>query len=280
MRTYSIRGKHCPRALLTTHERSLPLLPPPPLLQSHRLPLLPAVLVVLASLWANAAAAKSDVEAAREQADKVKGLEGGANDYLTKPYDNKELILRVRNTLEWSRSQRQANPLTGLPGNQAIEAPAIAGLPAWYIEAQVRNFRGGVRGAHPDDYAGLRMRPMGRMMHDDQKLVNVTHYAATLDPVEPAATLEGDVARGKVHYDQVCVACHGADGRGNEALHAPPLLNNSDWYMVSQLKKFKSGLRGAKPEDTWGATMRSMSMTLEDEQHMRDVVAYVLTLRE
>ncbi len=165
-------------------------------------------------------------------------------------------------------------------GNQLIEAPAIAGLPAWYVEAQVRNFRGGVRGAHPDDYAGLRMRPMGRMMHDDQKLVDVTHYAASLDPVMPAATLQGDAARGKEHYQQVCVTCHGADGRGNEALHAPPLLNNSDWYMVAQLKKFKSGLRGAKAGDTWGATMRSMSMTLEDEQHMQDVVAYVLTLRK
>jgi cytochrome c553 len=165
-------------------------------------------------------------------------------------------------------------------GNQAFEAPAIAGLPAWYVEAQVRNFRGGVRGAHPDDYAGLRMRPMARMLPQDQKLVDVTHYVASLDPVMPEATLTGDAARGKLHYDQVCVTCHAADGSGNEALHAPPLLYNSDWYMVAQLQKFKSGIRGAKPGDTWGATMRSMSMTLEDEQHMRDVVAYVLTLRK
>jgi diguanylate cyclase (GGDEF)-like protein len=56
-----------------------------------------------------------------EVTDKVRGLQGGANDYLTKPYDNKELIARIQNMLEWSRVQRQANPLTGLPGNQAIE---------------------------------------------------------------------------------------------------------------------------------------------------------------
>lgn len=61
------------------------------------------------------------VTAKGEQVDRVRGLEGGANDYLTKPYDHTELVLRVRNTLEWSRSQRQANPLTGLPGNRAIE---------------------------------------------------------------------------------------------------------------------------------------------------------------
>ena len=61
------------------------------------------------------------VTAKGEIADKVKGFQGGANDYLTKPYDNKELVARVQRMLDWSRAQRQANPLTGLPGNQAIE---------------------------------------------------------------------------------------------------------------------------------------------------------------
>lgn len=59
--------------------------------------------------------AKSDVS------EKVRGLEGGANDYLVKPYSNEELLLRVRNVLEWNIRQREANPLTGLPGNTAIE---------------------------------------------------------------------------------------------------------------------------------------------------------------
>jgi PleD family two-component response regulator len=52
--------------------------------------------------------------------DKVAGLEGGANDYVTKPWEQKELIVRVRNVLEWSRQQRSASPLTGLPGNLTI----------------------------------------------------------------------------------------------------------------------------------------------------------------
>ncbi len=49
------------------------------------------------------------------------GLEGGANDYLVKPYSNDELLLRVKNVLEWNIKQKEANPLTGLPGNTAIE---------------------------------------------------------------------------------------------------------------------------------------------------------------
>ena len=56
-----------------------------------------------------------------EQEDRIRGLVGGANDYLTKPYELEELPARVRNILQWSRMQRAANPLTGLPGNIAIE---------------------------------------------------------------------------------------------------------------------------------------------------------------
>lgn len=56
--------------------------------------------------------------------DKLSGLDSGANDYLTKPYALDELLVRVRNILHWSRLQREANPLTGLPGNVAIEAEA------------------------------------------------------------------------------------------------------------------------------------------------------------
>lgn len=55
------------------------------------------------------------------QSDKIAGLEGGANDYVTKPWERRELMLRVKNVLEWSRQQRSASPLTGLPGNLSID---------------------------------------------------------------------------------------------------------------------------------------------------------------
>ena len=55
------------------------------------------------------------------EADKVKGLRGGANDYVLKPFNHDELLLRVSNLLEATRREREANPLTGLPGNRAID---------------------------------------------------------------------------------------------------------------------------------------------------------------
>lgn len=54
--------------------------------------------------------------------DRREGLSRGANDYITKPFDPRELRLRIHNLLEWSRAQRAANPLTGLPGNLSINA--------------------------------------------------------------------------------------------------------------------------------------------------------------
>ena len=56
-----------------------------------------------------------------EERDKVKGLAGGANDYVVKPFNHDELLLRVSNLLEATRREREANPLTGLPGNRAID---------------------------------------------------------------------------------------------------------------------------------------------------------------
>jgi diguanylate cyclase (GGDEF)-like protein len=53
---------------------------------------------------------------------RIDGLKNGANDFLNKPFVSEELLLRVRNTLQHNQKHRDANPLTGLPGNHAIES--------------------------------------------------------------------------------------------------------------------------------------------------------------
>ncbi|MFO0597819.1 MAG: c-type cytochrome [Myxococcaceae bacterium] len=162
-------------------------------------------------------------------------------------------------------------------GQEKIAAPAIAGLPAWYVEAQLVKFRTGVRGAHPDDLEGLRMRPMSRQMMDEGEVKSVAAYVSSLTPKKQTPTLKGDAAAGAASY-ATCLACHGPDGKGNQALNAPPIAGQYDWYLVSQLHKFKKGIRGANPKDVTGGQMRPMSMTLADDQAVLNVVAHIQTL--
>ncbi|PQQ66144.1 response regulator [Acetivibrio saccincola] len=53
---------------------------------------------------------------------KLEGLELGADDYIIKPFNSRELVSRVRNTLKRIDRNRWANPLTGLRGNIEIQA--------------------------------------------------------------------------------------------------------------------------------------------------------------
>jgi cytochrome c553 len=163
-------------------------------------------------------------------------------------------------------------------GNPAFLAPSIAGLPQWYVVGQLNKFRAGYRGGHFDDIAGMRMRPMSLALENDADVVAVSAYVASLPPVVNAPVVTGgDPAKGQVLYAP-CAACHGPDGAGVEVVLGPPLAHTSDWYLLTQLANFRAGVRGTKPGDTSGALMRPMSMTLPDEQAIKDVIAYIHTL--
>src|SRR5215468_4054175 len=53
--------------------------------------------------------------------DRVKGLEAGANDYLAKPFDLRELAARVKALIRSAKRERDRNPTTNLPGSTAVE---------------------------------------------------------------------------------------------------------------------------------------------------------------
>jgi DNA-binding response OmpR family regulator len=56
----------------------------------------------------------------RERRDRLHGLELGADDYITKPFDIQELRLRVKNTLVRCSSSGLANPVTQLPDGTSV----------------------------------------------------------------------------------------------------------------------------------------------------------------
>lgn len=52
--------------------------------------------------------------------DKVEGIDAGADDYMVKPFEPKELLARIRMIIRRTERDLEANPLTRLPGNISI----------------------------------------------------------------------------------------------------------------------------------------------------------------
>ena len=101
--------------------------------------------------------------------------------------------------------------------------------------------------------------------------------AIVLGIATAANAADGDAEKGKALF-VVCMACHGANGEGNALLNAPVNGGQDEWYVVRQLNNFRAGVRGAHPDDIFGAQMRPMALTLPNEQAVNDVAAYVATL--
>ncbi len=57
----------------------------------------------------------------RERNDKLQGLELGADDYITKPFDIQELKLRVRNALTRMKQESLTNSISGLPVGALVD---------------------------------------------------------------------------------------------------------------------------------------------------------------
>jgi cytochrome c oxidase subunit 2 len=162
-------------------------------------------------------------------------------------------------------------------GNVAFDAPSIAGLPQWYVASQLQRFQTGLRGKHADDVEGLKMRAMARQMMTDAETTAVASYVSGLPAVKNAATLtDASASTGQAMF-ALCMACHGAKGEGNEAVKAPPLAGQDDWYVAAQLRKFRAGIRGTVPGDTVGPIMQAMSLTIPPE-NINHLAAYAASL--
>jgi len=162
-------------------------------------------------------------------------------------------------------------------GISAMNAPKIAGQSDWYLKRQILSYKNGLRGVHQDDTFGQQMIGMVATLADESAVDNVVAHIATLPDNPPERTIDGNVEKGK-HIYTVCSYCHGGNGMGIQALNAPRIAGSSDWYMARQLGNFKSGARGAHPEDYYGFQMGLMGITLRNEQAINDVIAYINTL--
>lgn len=162
-------------------------------------------------------------------------------------------------------------------GNAVLNAPKLAGQGDWYLKRQLKYYKQGARGTHEKDMFGKIMAPMAAALADDTAIKNVVAYIKTLPDNPAPATVTGNAANGKKRY-ATCGACHGRRGQGIQAMNAPGLKGMSDWYMVTQLRNFKQGIRGDHPRDMYGHQMVLMARILIDDQAINDMVAYINTL--
>lgn len=162
-------------------------------------------------------------------------------------------------------------------GNVDLNAPKLAGQPAWYLQRQLDNFRHGLRGAQAKDAYGAQMTAFAAMVADEAASADLLAYIAGLPDRPVPATVSGDVARGKKLY-VTCASCHGAAGEGVWSQNGPRLAQVNDWYLVRQLQNFRSGVRGRHRQDFYGGQMAAMSDTLKDDRAINDLVSYINTL--
>ena len=126
------------------------------------------------------------------------------------------------------------------------------------FETVVQSIANGRAGAMPVMVAGL----------DDSAISELVVYVQSMSGVQADA---GMAANGKKNFDMLCVACHGVDGSGNQALGAPR-LNDDTWLYGGEpetiRKTITEGRNGNMPAHK----------DLLSEDRRRLIAAYVLSL--
>ena len=165
-------------------------------------------------------------------------------------------------------------------GNRSLNAPRLTHLAPVYVVAQLQKFRSGARGGSDASDSARQMAAMAATLRDDQDMYDTAAYIATLGAGVSAATVEADSVLGASYYQQFCAACHGPAAEGNPALNSPRLTGADDWYLLSQLEAFRTGVRGSQAQDRTGRQMRAMAGVLPNDEAVAAVVAYIRSLEQ
>ena len=122
----------------------------------------------------------------------------------------------------------------------------------------MQTLENGRTGAMPVMVAGLDDKAIGELVVYVQSLAG-----QKADPVM--------AANGKKNFDMLCVACHGADGSGNQALGAPR-LNDQIWLYSGDPETIRETLTKGR-----NGKMPVFKEALSEDQR-RLITAYVLSL--
>ena len=164
-------------------------------------------------------------------------------------------------------------------GRVDLKTPSIAGLPDWYVKIQIGKFQKDWRGTKPEDVQGVQMHAIARTL-DPEAIRDVSGYIESLKLIPTKVTLKGgNSKRGAELYRDLCMECHRFNGRGELAFRSSQLIGLQDWYIVSQLKKYRAGLRGAEKEDLDGTKMLRITNQMTDDNFI-DLSAHLAELAD
>lgn len=164
-------------------------------------------------------------------------------------------------------------------GNIQFKAPSIGGMPVWYVTRQIRNFQHDRRGFDAGDAEGQLMRAMAKSL-TAEKVDDVAKYVATMKRVTPKPTVKAEIERGRELFSERCMECHRYNAEGEYTFGSPPLMGLPDWYIRSQIIKFRTGQRGVEKTDPYGTKMAFSSGFIEDEEALDSLVAYLMSMQK
>ncbi|WP_395743847.1 c-type cytochrome [Prosthecobacter sp.] len=167
-------------------------------------------------------------------------------------------------------------------GKVELKSPSIAAMPGWYMTTQFANLREGRRGQDAADPQSFMMAAVAKALQPEQIKAVIAHVEKM--PMVVPMGKDREVADAKAEegmrlFQERCMECHRYNGSGEMTFGSPPLIGRQGWYLAEQLRKFKTGKRGAMKNDVNGAKMVQITnFFVEDDQMLRDVVAYIMTL--
>jgi cytochrome c oxidase cbb3-type subunit 3 len=138
-------------------------------------------------------------------------------------------------------------------------------------ETVAETIRVGVNGSHPDTRVSEMIAFGSGGILDATQVANVANYVMSLSVPAFAQSKPASVHAGRAVFEANCVACHGAEGRGNQSLGVPNLtdlawINGSDWESVYTV--VNHGRKGEMP--SWEGRLSPAERKL--------LAAYVLDL--
>ena len=105
---------------------------------------------------------------------------------------------------------------------------------------------------HFNDVEGMRMRPMALSLPTRRRRQGSSLITWKLCLPCDMRDRSREIPRLARALFATCAACHGDNGAGNQDLRAPRLAGVDDWYLATELRKFRSGVRGTNPKDREG----------------------------